>query len=310
MRYTLRRLVLGEAGFIELSEDEFTTLKATQEKLLVVLDIEGTFDLLLENYAEFERDLLGLSLRLSLFGKRGEPLESYREMNRRIANLLSSACLYIDQVPHNLHSLYGKCSNHAITFKQCCSKQYDSSFAYRVMEALRDYAQHRGFPVHAMTLSFEREDTHPGSLLCAGLQLFVELQRLKEDGKFKKTVLDELAAVADRGHVNLTPLVREYVEKLCEVHESMRGRISADVASWDQTIISVLDHAHGAFGKDLSGLSVAAEDAEREDHEEYYRVIDSASIFSEPIDWRKRLEAKNRDLGKLSARYVTGHAGG
>jgi hypothetical protein len=94
-----------------------------------------------------------------------------------------------------------------------------------------------------MTLSFERKDTKPRYLLRAGLRLLVEIPRLKEDRKFKKKVLDELAAVADKGHVNLTPLVREYVEKLCEVHESMRGWISADVASWDQTIILVLDRS-------------------------------------------------------------------
>jgi hypothetical protein len=35
-------------------------LKSTQEKLLIVLNIEETFDLLLENYAEFERDFLDL----------------------------------------------------------------------------------------------------------------------------------------------------------------------------------------------------------------------------------------------------------
>jgi hypothetical protein len=309
MRYTLRRLVLGELRFIELSEDEFTTLEATQEKLLVVLDIEGTFDLLLETYAEFERDFLGLNLRLSLFGERGEPLETYREMNCRIANLLSSACLYIDQVPHNLHAIYGKRSNRALTFKQWCSEQYDSSFAYGVMEALRDYAQHRGFPVHAITLNFEREGPHPGSLVRAGLWLFIELQRLKEDRRCKKTVLNDLTAIAGKRHVDLTPLVREYVDKLCETHKSLRGLISANISSWDQTIISVLDRGRSTFGNNLAGLCIAVEEAEREGDEEYYRVIDSTSIWSEPIDWRKRLESKNRDFGNLSAQYVTGHTG-
>jgi hypothetical protein len=174
------------------------------------------------------------------------------------------------------------------------------------MEAMRNYTQHRAFLVHAMTRSIEREDMNPGSLLRAGLHLFVEVQRLKEDPKFKKQALDELAAVAERGHVNLTPLVREYVERLCEVHKSLHSLISADVASWDQTIISVLDRACGAFGEDLSGLGIAEEEA---DYEGEYIWVDSASIFREPIDWRKRLEAKNPDFGKLSARYVTGHAG-
>jgi hypothetical protein len=108
MRHTLRRLVLGVPDFIEISEDEFLKFKSTQENLLAVLNIEATFDLLLENYAEFECNFLGLSFRLSLFGEHREPLWAYREMNRRITNLLSSARLYLDQVPKDLNSIYGK----------------------------------------------------------------------------------------------------------------------------------------------------------------------------------------------------------
>jgi hypothetical protein len=305
MRYTLKRRVLGAPDVIEISKDEFDQWQSTQEHLLDVLNIEATFDLLLENYAEFERDLLDLSHRLSLFREHGEPLGLYREMNRRVTNLLSSARLYLDQVPQDLNSIYGKKSDHAKAFDQCRSKQYDSSFAYRIMEALRNYAQHRGFAVHAMTHSLEREDKTPGFLFRAGLHLLVNIQCL-EESEFKKQVLAELKPRADRyGYVELTPLVPEYMERLCEVHESLRGLISADVTSWDQTIISVLNRARHDFGEDLSGLSVVAE--EKQPEGEYWDV-ESAEIFSQPIDWRKQLEAKNRDFGKLSARYVTGHA--
>jgi hypothetical protein len=122
-----------------------------------------------------------------------------------------------------------------------------------------------------------------------------------------ETSVNELKSRADRyGYVKLTPFVPEYMEKLCEVHESLRGRISTDVASWDKTIISALERARNTFGEELSGLSVVAEEPEVEDHEEYYRTAESASIFSAPIDWCKQLEAKNREFGKLSVRYVSG----
>ena len=46
-----------------------------------------------------------------------------------------------------------------------------------------------------------------------------------------KTSVDELKSRADRyGCIELTPFVPEYMEKLCEVQESLRGRISTDVA--------------------------------------------------------------------------------
>jgi hypothetical protein len=298
MRYTLKRRVLGIPDFIEISEVEFNQWKSIQANLLAVLNIEATFDLFLENYAEFERDFSGLSHRLWLFREYGEPLGPYREMNRRMMNLLSSARLYLDQVPQDLNAIYGKKSTHTDIFKQCCSKQYDSSFAYRVMEALRNYAQHCGFSVHAMTHSFQREDTNPGFLLRTGLHLLVNVQRL-EHSEFKKTILNELKPRVGRyGYIELTSFVPEYAKKLCEVHESLSGLIATDVVSWDQTIISVLDHARHVFGEDLSGLGVVAEE---EDEEGDYLDVESADIFSEPIDWRKQLEAKNRDFGKLSA---------
>jgi hypothetical protein len=116
MRYALRRLVLGVRDFIEISEDEFNTLKLTQEKLLDVLNIEATFDLLLENYTEFEQDLLRLGLRLSLFGEHGEPLGPRREMNRRLSNLLSSARFYLHRVPQDLNTIYGASSKQSDIF--------------------------------------------------------------------------------------------------------------------------------------------------------------------------------------------------
>jgi hypothetical protein len=306
VRYTMKRRVIGAPDFIEISEVEFNQWKSAQANLLTILNIEATFDLLLENYAEFQQDFLALNHRLSLFRKHGEPLGPLREMNRRIGNLLSSARLYLDQVPQDLNSIYGQNSEQTATFNQCRSKQYDSSFAYRVMEALRNYAQHRGFSVHAMTHSFKREDTNPGSLLRTKLHLFANVQRL-EDGEFKKTVLDELRPRADRfGNVELTPFVPEYVEKLCEVHESLRGLISTHIAFWDQTIIPVMDRARHEFGEDLSRLSVVVEE-QGEDVD--YLDVESADIFIEPINWRKQLEAKNRDFSNLAARYVYGHPG-
>ena len=101
-----------------------------------------------------------------------------------------------------------------------------------LLVALRNYAQHCGFPIHAMTLNFKREDTNAGSLMRAGLQLFVKVQRLKKDGWFNKKVLAALEPKADsHGCGNLTP--RENREKLCEAPEAMRRGIAAGVVSWD-----------------------------------------------------------------------------
>ena len=206
--------------------------KSTQEHLVTAYNIEATFDLLLENYAEFEQDFLRLSLRLSLFGEQGEPLAPRRAMNRRVTNLLSSVRLYLDQVTRELNFIGGDQSPQADTLMQCRHNQYESSLAYRAMESLRNHAQHYGFPVHAITSSLERENTNQESLLRAGLQLYVDLQRLKENPKFKKTVLDELRGRGAQGTRQLDAACARVIEKLWEVHKFVRGEIAGDVASW------------------------------------------------------------------------------
>jgi hypothetical protein len=308
MRYTLKRRVLGVPDFIEISHDDFNQWKSAQRNLIAAFNIEQTFDLFLENYAEFARDCLDLSLRASLFSKDEETLRPYREVNRRLMNLLSSGRLYTSQVPRELNSFRRGRSPHTDTFKRVFLNKAEKSFGYCVMEALRNYSQHFGFPVHALSVQYKREDVNPGSPLSVGLRLFLKVGRLQQDGKFTPGILAELTAKANRdGIFDLTPLVPEYIEKLCEVHESLRGLISTDIASWDKTILSVLDRARGTFGEDLSGLAVVVEEKDEEDY--YYLDVEWVDIFGEPIDWRKQLEAKNRDFSNLAARYVTGHTG-
>ena len=319
MRYTLKRRVTGAPGFLNISEDEFHQCKSAHTHLLTVLNIEVTFDLLLENYAEFEHDCLGLSHRFLLFRQHGEPLGPKREINRRMANLLSSARLYVEQVPEDLDAIYspdkrrgkrpGKGmrqadSKPAKDFIHGCNRQR-ASFAYCAMHALRDYAQHCGIPVHEALYHFTRDNMDAGSPYHVGLQLFVDVDRLALDPLFNQGVLRQLTRQADRyGCVELTPWVSEYMEKLCTVHESLRARIAADVAAWDQTIIGMFDRARAAFGEQLPGLAVVAE--ERDDEGDYLEV-EFADIAVEPIEWRQQLEAKNQGFDNLSDGYVTGY---
>jgi hypothetical protein len=321
VRYTLKRRVLGAPDFGEISEDEFNQWKSAQNNLLVVLSIEVTFDILLENYAEFERDCLGLSHRFLLFHQHGEALRPKREINRRMVNLLSNARLYVEQVPQDLDAIYSPDrgnvrpptskrstqadSEPAKAFIHSCNRQRDS-FAYCAMHALRDYAQHWGIPVHEAFYHLTREDMNPRSPLRGGLHLFVDVNRLALDPLFNPGVLEKLKHRANRdGCVELTPFVPAYMEKLCTVHEFLRGRLSADVVLWDQTVAEVIERAHGVFGENLSGLAVVAEE---QDDEGDYLDAEFADIAVEPIHWRHQLEAKNRDFVNLSARYVAGPA--
>jgi hypothetical protein len=89
----------GPGSIAEISEEEFTRAKLAKRRTVLSLVIEDKFDLVLANYADFERELLGLALDrmiyadLSWFSMRSDR----QALDRRVVNLLSAGRLYIDQ---------------------------------------------------------------------------------------------------------------------------------------------------------------------------------------------------------------------
>jgi hypothetical protein len=301
MKYAIT--AVGVSRFIDISKEEFDRLIEIRRNLLVVLAVEEKFDLLLENHAEFELALLELSVRKLIFHEDQAALATaHRTMiNRRVANLLSSACLYRDQTKHDIASIYHKGSAQTESLEESFSDQYHASLGYRAMEGLRNHVQHRGLPVHRLMPSSERERAGPNSLLSVAVRPFVKVQRLKDDPKIKPAVLRELNAIKDdQGYVDLTQLAREYVEGLGRVHKSTRALIAAEVGKWDAELLSVLERARQELGHAAGVSAVAANDQ--------HQILEAADVFPEIIDRRKALERKNRNLGILSGRYVTSRA--
>jgi hypothetical protein len=301
MKYKITRAIIGSQTSIDITEDEYTSIKRAKHNLVVFLDVEEKLDLLLENYAEYERSLIDLTLNQMLY--MDLDWSSFRAdvqlVNRRITNLLSAARLYVDQVKHDIGAIFGSESDVINKLKMDLSTQYDDSLGFRVMEALRNHIQHRSLPVYKMSYPAKVEEPGvPSSKIRFGIVPSLDTARLEEDEDFKATVLEELKSVGS--YVPLTPLVREYVERLCCVHESLRRETVTDVSRWDAIVADVERRATDAFGKDLlSGLAVVTEDDAG-----LWPEIDR--IFSDITKRRKSIVRKNRNLRGLSHRYISG----
>ena len=68
MRYGITTLVLGHGNVVAISGERFQAVVQAKANFLAVLQLEEKFDLLLENYAELEQELLQLDLRFLVFG--------------------------------------------------------------------------------------------------------------------------------------------------------------------------------------------------------------------------------------------------
>jgi hypothetical protein len=302
MRYGITQQVLTSPGLVEISEQEYNNISLARKGLFEALYLEEKFDLVTENYFEYEKEILSSSTRFMVFGNQDyEWIQNERNLiSRRIINLLSASRLYLDQNEHHLNNIYGKDSAVIAEVHDDKATQYDTHIGYRTMEALRNYALHRGFPIHSVTFTANVVDAEAKARnrVLYTLTPFIRVSDLENDSTFKRSVLEELKLMG--GEVDVKPLAREYVECLSNLHGKIRELLRKNVLSWESEIFGAIERFKSAFGKETSiiGLAIVVE-------VEDGVYSKSESIFSEFIERRRKLESKNRILGSLASRYVT-----
>lgn len=83
--------------------------------------------------------------------------ETYIDLNRMVLNLLSSIRTYLDHTETKLKKKYGENFEEFKLFKKLTSKAFDTSFAYRFLTKLRNFAQHCGLPSGSIKQVSNRE---------------------------------------------------------------------------------------------------------------------------------------------------------
>ncbi len=128
----------------------------------------------------------------------------------------------------------------------------------------------------------------------------INVSELAEDGKFKKSILDEMLSIDGKDGIDIRPLVRDYIEGIGKIHEKVRDAIRPDVEQWDGVVNDVIKKYQNEFGSDasLAGLAIVAEDDDG-------HWVEKRTIFKQFIEKRKVLESKNRVFVNLHKRYAS-----
>lgn len=281
--------------------EEFTRAR---RGLIEALGVEERFNMLLENYAEFESELLRQGLYYMMF----EDMEWSRlsdvihTFSRRLTNFLSTARLYLDQTPRALKRMYIDNPNIAVAFKQSCNKEYDAVAAYRVMEAIRNYGQHRNLPISHLAMKMTDLPGHEEALNQHIVIPSLDLEELREDPDFKRSVLRELDAAGER-YIDVRMLVREYLEALGRVHLSVQHAISADLAEWDSLMAKLRAEFNGQWdGPPWSYVRVVCKTSED-------APSDVSYVVEEAVKRRISLSRRNRHVATYSRQVVSNFAG-
>lgn len=293
LTHTLRMLLTGSgrATSVPISAIEFRALKAANKGLYDALLVEEAFDAVIQNYAVYERGQMRLILDYVVDRDHHYSVmdDARRKSALHLDNLLSSARSFLDSTPMRLKAIGGVALQ--ARFVDATHRAYDSLPGYRLMEALRNYAQHRGSSINGMTWGLSRSDK--GGPLGDDFKLIHTVEaRLHVDlieREFKAKDRPLLRQLAVKGSINLTPLVREYVVGMNRVVREVREQLEKSEAVWHELNEKALAKLEVA-GPGWAAGAVAI-DAEK--------VVDEIELTHRQKERTAKLRRKNGNLDHL-----------
>jgi hypothetical protein len=300
MRYVIRKFVLGRVPEIEISADDYSALAVARKILTNAFAIEEKYEIVLSNLLDLEKELLGLAATEIVRGpKEYSDFYAVRSvLNVRLVNLLTAAKLYLDQLPQHVCKSLPADASAKETVQSYCSEEYDTHFEYRFMEALRNYVQHRGIPVHVTRHGGAWTSLKHDGFLEYCVDIGAQRVYLEEDGKFKRSVLNEIA----NDVVDLKASARKYIERISAINQQARELI-ADYVKEARAIIESTHERYAAIHEGtvvgLAALALNQDD----------RVESSVPLLLEWDDIRAELQKRNPELKNLARQYATGKAG-
>ena len=294
MKHILRIAALGKFPEIDISPQEYDDYKYAHCTLVNALAIEEKYEIVLHNYVEFERKAISAATEFMIRGNyEYEKFFNVRfDLNVCIVNLLTAARLYIDQMSHNVKECCESKEETGKTVKNIFTEQYNSNIDYRFMDALRNYVQHRGLPVHRTGFDSSWTSEEENRFMEFGISIAVDRNTLMEDSAFKQKVLYEIDEKVD-----LRLASRSYMESISRIQEKVRKLIRPATES----ARSLFEDAHKKYKSAYSGELIALSAGAWEKG----TLVESVPLLLDWDDIRITLQKRNRELVNMKKRYVT-----
>jgi hypothetical protein len=295
-KYILRIAALGRFPELEIDQARFWQLKTSRPVLSHALAIEEKYEIIISNFLELEREATNASISEMVRNdiEYKDFFDVRLALNIRLVNLLTSVRLYTDQLSSHICACIPQNENTKTEVKGFFSTEYDASFEYRFIEALRNYVQHSGIPVHRISKGAKWTELNDG-LLEYSLFFCTQKKELLLDGGFKKQVLDEMPE-----EVNLRSATRIYIEAISRIHKQARQRIEGAVDTSRLNLDRAIQDYMVIYEKEPLGLYAY----------EYQGTekTDEVLVLTKWDDVRRELVKRNGELVNLGRRYVSSQA--
>ena len=236
MAFYIKQRVFINQTKLEVSEIEANLLVNAVDSLTAALALEETYDLVLENYVEMEKDLFSFTIYdvLKIQHDYEDHFYLRSTLNRRFVNLLTATRLYLDQAQQHLSHCCDDQKLACEEFVKRTNDHFDEVFGYKFMSGLRNHVQHCGRAVHSVELS--KSNRYIGGAR------FIE--NIVVPFALKKELLSDFRAATRNemeDKVDLAQAAREYVTCIGDLHSLARDKYQANVKRSRSLIESTLE---------------------------------------------------------------------
>ncbi|NJL70921.1 MAG: hypothetical protein HC888_04545 [Candidatus Competibacteraceae bacterium] len=293
--YTIRSAISDNSPVIEIDEQIYSKLKESKRCLVDQFQFEEKFDIILENYKDFETERFAISLDVELFSHQTTPQVYARRRNliRRIMNVLTSIRLYLDVI-----ASMEKGKPHYADLRKYVNALYDGNFSYRLMEGIRNHIQHRGSPFAAGQHS-RRLDRESGAFFRIGTSVYLEVDAVINDRTTKASLKKELQDL-DGKTLEINKLISSYIGCIARLHDYWRSVNLPSLQKSSDTYMEYFRRYHELSRSRPEHLFLKvthSEESQNSDSE-----FEISTVVIENLSF---LRDKNQGLDNLEMRFIS-----
>lgn len=272
-KYSLNAFIGNENIFLEIGKDKYDEIRISRDNYFEILKIEEIYFNLLKNYKEFEMSLFERAVDSILF--RDYTWDTFKEkiheFDRRIFNFLAQARLFFDLSSRIIKKVYGRESDEIRYFERLRSSNYDSSFSYRLMEAIRNYVQHNDLPVGRINMIFKDVVVDDVKKKTAYTIPYLDIEKILKDKNFKMTVKKELDINTKE---DLRAHMREYISKIMSIHYMFNEHQKLKVQNDLDQLNSLIEYYKEYTVEKIWWIEVIGNDEEDKNFTVSYETLD------------------------------------
>lgn len=249
-RYVVRLSGIGSLPTMEITQERKDAVVGAYHNLVAMVETEDKWDLVVENFREYESQLVSTSVdQLTIRDKRiPRFFEVGRFHARRLVNLLSAAKLYVDHlkkvVPKagtvSVPSLVGR-----------IDAAYRDDHDYQLVMELRNHLQHAGLPISG-SMGSSRVGTPDLVQFLFYYTVRLDVKRFLQDESVCRTLRNRLSESGE-AYVDLNRSIRRFVEILSNLHDAYREHLQPVLDSSVEALRDLIDE----YAKEYPMLATA-----------------------------------------------------